>query len=381
MMIGTAAKRLALGFAFMALSPLVWAGQTSVIPLTTSSRWHLASSQKVPLSAVKNWGEDPAIASEYGVSSVELRTYTLYPEDESVKALVETASDPSAAYGLFTLYRDTSMTAWREMPLTEVGPKSAVMARGQTFIHIIEPGGESSAGNGGNAKSPASSHEFAFTMQQLQTLLEMAGGPAPTPDQLHSLPSDLPKSGMVPDSEKYLLGIESARRVMPTFRTDLIGFSQGAEARLATYRNGDSRVKVLAVTYPTPQIAHQRFQTLEKLLEVNNPKAAEPVYGKETGSFVILALNAESAQSAAHVLDHFKSTGYITWNQRYPGKDTLVGQVVQLVLANIIFSFILAGFGLFGGIFFFGTKFIARKWFPKSLWGQPDENTIIRLNL
>jgi hypothetical protein len=380
-MIGIVAKRLALGFAFTALPALVWADQSNVIQLTTSSKWHLASSQKLPVEAVKSWGEDPGIASEYGVSSIALRTYTLYPEDESVQALVETASDASSAYGLFTLYRDASMTPWKDLPLTEVGPRSIVIARGQTFVHIIALGTESPATNGRSVASPQTSAEFPFTVRQLQTLLELAGGPGPTPDQLHALPSALPEAGLVQDSEKYLLGVQSAQLVLPAFRSELIGFSQGAEARLATYRSGEGKVKVLAVTYPTPQIAHQRYLAMEKLLQINNPQAAAPVYGKQTGSFVILALNADSAKSAANVLDRFKTTGYITWNQRYQGDNSIVVQAVKLVVANLIFSFILAGFGLAGGILFFGTKYIARKWFPKSLWGQPDEATIIRLNL
>jgi hypothetical protein len=380
-MIGIAAKRLALGFALMALPALVGADQSNVIQLTTSSKWHLASSQRLPAEALKNWGEDPAIASEYGVSSIALRTYTLYPEDESVKALVETAADASSAYGLFTLYCDASMTPWKDLPLTEVGPASIVMARGRTFIHIVRPRTENTSANGPGAGSPQASAEFPFTLRQLQTLLELAGGPGPTPVQLLALPSALPQAGLVQGSEKYLLGVQSAERVLPAFKSELIGFSQGAEARLATYRSGEAKVNVLAVTYPTPQIAHQRFLMMEKLLQVNNPQATAPVYGKLTGSFVILALDANSAKSAATVLDRFKSTGYVTWNQPYPGHDTLVVQVVKLVLANIIFSFILAGFGLFGGVLFFGSKYIARKWFPKSLWGQPDEATIIRLNL
>ncbi len=380
-MIGIAAKRLALGFAFMALPALVRADQSNVIQLTTSSKWHLASSQKLPVGALKNWGEDAAIASEYGVSSIALRTYTLYPEDESVKTLVETAADASSAYGLFTLYRDTSMTPWKDLPLTEVGPRSIVMARGRTFIHIVSPGTENSFTKSPQEASPQAPSEFHFTLRQLQTLLELAGGPGPTPDQLHALPSALPQTGLIQGSEKYLLGVQSAQRVLPAFRSELIGFSQGAEARLATYRSGEGRVQVLAVTYPTPQIAHQRYLAMEKLLQINNPQAAAPVCGKQTGSFVILAMDADSAKSAANVLDRFRATGYVTWNQRYPGHDTLVVQVVKLVIANLIFSFILAGFGLFGGILFFGSKYIARKWFPKSLWGQPDEATIIRLNL
>jgi hypothetical protein len=380
-MIGTMAKRLALGFALLAASVFPGAGQSNVIPLTTTSKWHLTGSQKLPLESIKEWGGDPAIEAEYGVKTLLLRTYTLYPEDDSVKVLIAEAADASSAYGLYTLYRTDSMTTVNNLPLTEVGEGSAVMARGRTFIRILQPEAASPPGKSGSAAKAEKSHPFPFTLHQIQTLLVLVGGSGPTPNDLRGLPSPLPSTGLIRGSEKYLLGQQAAKRVLPDFRSDLIGFSQGAEARLATYRSQGAKVQVLAVTYPTPQIAHVRFRTMEKLLGVNNARAASPIYGKLTGSFVILAVNSSSAQSAARVLDRFKSTGSVTWNERYPGDQTLLSQVIRLVLANLIFSFMLAGLGLCGGILFFGSKYVARRWFPKSAWGQPDEATIIRLNL
>jgi Family of unknown function (DUF6599) len=379
--IGMAAKRLLLGFALMALATLAWAEKPNVIPLATSSKWHLVISQKLATDALTDWGGDPAIEKEYGVKSVVLRTYTLYPEDESVKVLVEDAADVSSAYGLFTLYRNDSMTSLKGLPLTEVGANSAVMARGQTFIRIVGPQIANASARNSGADKPEISHPFPFTLSQMQTLLVLVGGSGPTPDDLRAMPGALPEAGLIEGSEKYLLGMESAKRVLPSFRSELIGFSQGAEARLATYRSGGAKVRVLALTYPTPQIARQRFETMEKLLEVNKGQGASTIYGKLTGSFVILVMDAETASLASGILDEFKSTGYITWNEPYQGDQPLVLQVVRLVLANLFLSFILAGFGLFGGILFFGSKYIARKWFPKSMWGQPDEATIIRLNL
>jgi Family of unknown function (DUF6599) len=381
-MIGKVAKRLAFGFACVAVAAApAWAEKSTIIPLTTSSTWRLVGSQQLAVDAVQKWGGDPAIEKECGVKSLVLRTYTLYPEDESVKVLVENAADVSSAYGLFTLYRNDSMTPMKGLALTEVGADSAVMARGNTFIRIVEPEAANPSGNGSGTEKTESPRPFPFTLSQLQTLLVLAGGSGPTADDLRGLPGALPDTGLIRRSEKYLLGLESAKRALPSFRSDLIGFSQGAEARMAMYRTGGTRVRVLAVTYPTPQIARQRFEAMESLLDVNKDHGASTLYGKLTGSFVILVLDASSSNSAEGILNQFKSTGYVTWNEHYEGDQTTVVQVVRLVLANLFLSFILAGFGLFGGILFFGSKYIARKWFPKSLWGQPDEATIIRLNL
>ena len=123
------ASRLATGVAIMATAVSVWAEKPNVIPLATSSQWLLVSSQKVSVDDVGKWGADPALEKECGAKSVLLRTYTLYPENESVNVLVEDAGDATSAYALFTLYRDDSMTPLADLPSTEVGGDKAVMRR------------------------------------------------------------------------------------------------------------------------------------------------------------------------------------------------------------------------------------------------------------
>ena len=119
-----------------------------------------------------------------------------------------------------------------------------------------------------------------------------------------SLPPALPSTGLIPGSEKYLLGPEASRRVLrPGFNTGLIDFSRGAEAALAQYRTGAAsgggsdqigrRATILAITYPTPQIAQERFGAMQKALGINQGRGANSVYGKRRGSFVILAFNAD----------------------------------------------------------------------------------------
>jgi hypothetical protein len=140
-------------------------------------------------------------------------------------------------------------------------------------------------------------------------------------------------------------------------------------------------VRVLAITYPTPQIARARFETMQKLLGIDNPQGPGKVFGKRSGSFVILVLDASSRIIAGNVLKQFTTTQDVTWNRPYPGDESMVIQVVRLVLANLFLTAILSSFGIFGGLVFFGSKWVARKWFPDSTWGQPDDSTIIRLNL
>lgn len=372
-------SRLVAGVAVLATAVSVWAEKPTFIPLATSSKWLLVSSRKADVNEVKNWGGDPAIERECGVKSVILRTYTLYPENESVNVLIEEASDPTSAYSLFTLYRDDSMTPLANLPGTEVGGDKAVMRRGERFIRITQPdAAKASTADAGTGKK---AHHFSLTMDQLHSLLLAVGGPVQAGDESLGLPGQLPQEGLVEGSEKYLLGEASAKFAMPSFRFNLLGFSQGAEARLATYQSGGAKLKVIAVTYPTPQIARQRFGTMENILQINKDQGPQSLYGKVTGSYVVLVFDAGSQTNAASVLGQFNSAGYITWNERYEGDQPVVIQMVRFVLANIFFSFILIGFALCGGLLFFTSKVLARRWFPDSAWGQPEGNTIIRLNL
>ncbi len=374
-------SRLAAGVAILASTVFVWAEKPNVIPLATSSKWLLVGSQKLNVDEVRKWEEDPALEKECGVKSVLLRTYTLYPENESVHVLVEEAADSTSAYALFTLYRDDSMTPLADLPSAEVSGNQAIMRRGNRFIRVFAPdaANDSAVQAGSEKKGPG--RQFPLTLSQLQNLLMVVGGPARPGDDAGGLPGPLPQKGLVERSEKYLLGEQSAKVAMPSFRFNLLGFSQGAEARLAAYRSGAGQVRVLAVTYPNPQIARQRFGTMENILQINKQQGAQSVFGKVTGSYVILVFDANSQADAAEVLGRFNSTGYVTWNQRYEGDQPIVIQMVRFVLANLFFSFILIGFALFGGLLFYTSKVVARRWFPNSAWGQPDGNTIIRLNL
>ncbi len=369
-------SRFMLALAVLLNTAVLWAEKPNVIPLATTSTWSLVDSRNIPLAGVQQWGENAALAKECGVKAVQLRTYTLYPENDSVNVLIEAATDETSAYSLFTLYRDESMTPVADLPSTEVSSGSAILRRGNKFIHIFAP--DAAAGKGAGSQK---GRQFPFTLSQLHGLLLAVGGPVQAAEDAHGMPGALPPNGLVQGSEKYMLGEESAKLALPQFQTSLLGFSQGAEARVAAYRSGGNKMKVLAVTYPTPQIARQRFGAMQDSLQVNQPKGSQSVYGKSTGSYVILVFDATSQTSATKVLNLFNSTGYVTWNQRYEGDEPIVIQMVRFVLANIIFSFILIGFALMGGLLFFGSKVAARKWFPNSAWGQPEGNTIIKLNL
>ena len=164
------------------------------------------------------------------------------------------------------------------------------MARGNNFIRFLH-----------GKDSPPSDSDF-------QALLVFVGGSKPSKSAIMSLPSPMPPKGLVPGSEKYILGLEAAKRVLPSFRTDLIGFEQGAEVQLGQYQTGKGTSTLMSISYPTPQIARVRFGALTKFLGLNQDHGADSVYGRRHRSYVFLALNAGNAETASALMDQFQVT-------------------------------------------------------------------------
>jgi len=362
-MVGTPAKPLWLGFAFLTLAPLIRAQKPSAIPLVPAADWHLVSSRTAGVDSVRQFGGDPAVEREYGVDSLEIRNYSLH--DASVEAVVEASPDASTSFGLLTYYRSDAMTPAPGMSLAVIGPGGGLMARGHYFFRI--PRASETA-------SKISENEFL-------ALMFLLVGSHPTSRESALLPDALPRSGLIPGSAKYLLGPEAARHVLPHFRTDLIGFSQGAEVQMGAYSTGGGHATVLAITYPTPQIARARYGEMESILALNQDHGPGSVFGRRLGSFIIVVVDANSAATAKSLTEAFTMSGRVVQNEPYPGDQPITVQMMQLIIGNLLFVFFLAGIAIGGGLLVFVSKRVARRWFSESDWVEGEEGTLTVLRL
>ena len=129
-----------IALAVLGIVPVLRCGQkVSVMPLVPAANWQLTATQGLPVDEIKNYGGDPAVEREYGVKSVELRTYQL--DSAHAEVILEPAVDVSAAYGLFTYYQNQSMRPEKGIQLAVTGPGISLMARGRTFIRFLRPKG------------------------------------------------------------------------------------------------------------------------------------------------------------------------------------------------------------------------------------------------
>jgi len=366
-MVGIRAKRLVACFAVLSLASVARGQQRpSAISLVPAADWKLLSSRTADVDTVGQFGGDPAIEREYGVESLEIRSYEL--GGATVEAVVEASPDPTTAFGLLTYYATGEITFFPGLARFFLGHDAALMADRRYFFRIPR-------GNGTASR---------ISDKDIDALLFMLVRSYPMAQQDLSLPTDsLPRKGLIAGTEKYLLGPEAARHVLPSFRTDLLGFSQGAEVQMGTYSSeGGGRSTVLAITYPTPQMARARYGEMESILDLNQERGADSVYGKRLGSFVIIVLGANSAATAKTLTDAFTVSGGIVPNERYPGDKPITIQMMELIVNNLLFAMILAGVAMGGGLLVFILKRVARKFFPYNEWVQADEGslTVLRLN-
>jgi hypothetical protein len=343
--------------------PLVCFSQEKpfIPPVLPVANWQQAESHPLPLAMVQKYGGDPAIEQEYGVNSLELRTYQL--GRKTAQVVVEPAADASSAYGLLTVYRTPAMTPEKDMELAVGDGTQILMARGSNFIRFLR----------GNDSSISDSDYHA--------LLLFVGGAKPSANALTALPRPLPEKGLVPGSEKYLLGLTAAKRVLPSFRADLIGFDQGAEVQVGQYRTGKGESTFLSINYPTPQIARLRVGSLRDFLGLNHDRGEDSTYGRREGAYVFLVWKAPSPQAASALLDQFKVAESVSWDQKYTSERTFTLELVHMILAILLLTLLLVGACVVAGVLFFLSKRFAARFFPQSQWGRSDEDQLIRLNL
>jgi hypothetical protein len=331
------------------------------IPLVPAADWRQVQAESLPVSAVSKYGGEPVIEQEYGVRALELRTYQLGKIRTQV--VVEPAPDATAAYGLLTFYETPSMLPEAGIKLAYGDADGVLMARGRNFLRFLR------------------GRDSTLSKNDYQALLIFVGGTRPSANALANLPVPLPMKNLAPGSEKYLLGPEAAKRLLPSFRTDLLGFEQGAEVQLARYQTGAESSTLLAISYPTPQIARVRFGSLTNFLGINQDRGADSIYGRRRGSFVFLVLGAGNAQTGALLMDQLRVAEGLTWDQRYQTERSFTMELIRMILAIIILAAMLIALCVVAGIIFFLSRRVAARLFPNWQWGHPDEDQLIRLNL
>ncbi len=313
---------------------------------------------------------DPVNASllkEYGFTDFEVRSYV---RDDGRKLTVKAIrfTDASGGYGAFTYYRSPAM------PEEKIGDQGAslndraLFYRGSVVVVAVFD------------KTSAMS---AAELRDLAGLLPMPGGGA---QNLATFLSYLPRATEQKAHTKYVVGPVGLQKIDSPVPSELVDFSTGAEVASTTYSGADGDCTLLLISYPTPQIATAHLHAIDAAVERarNSPGsvpalASVQIFGKRTGPLVVLVAGNASRDRAQSLLASVNYEASVTWNEKNPFDRH--GNIGTIVVNALLFSGIVAILALIAGFAFGGVRVLAKKLFPNTSLGRPDETEFISLHL
>ncbi len=307
------------------------------------------------------WANGERVLAEAGLSRIEQRTYRNGADEITLRTFV--LRDPSSAFEVYTFLLAPGMKD------SGLGADSAGGERDARFLvgSIV-------------VQAEISPKAKAEGLQELLTALQAKADTTPLPPVKNFLPARTRTFG----SEKYALGPEGFRAAMSSLGqdaskglTDAVGFQNGAEAMLASYRGVNGSGVLLLLDYPTPQLAEQHLHHLEQAL----PEAAkrEGATVERKASLLSLVFAASSAEYARAMRDAVNYETQVTWNER--GQKATDPPIMLMMYKIFLFTGLFLGVATGVGIAFGGFRVIVKRMFPGKVFDRPEDIEVLQLGL
>jgi hypothetical protein len=266
---------------------------------------------------------DQAVWKDYGLKECETATY----ENDAAK-FTGTAwrlRDTTASLAAFDWQRPADAKPSKAGSLAAETVASFLVAHGQYLVRFdgYKPSGE----------------ELAAVWTGLKNVDHT---------QLPVLPSYLPAAGLVPNSERYVVGPASLAKFTPAISAAVAGFHYGAEAQTGVFHSPKGEMTMAIFNYPTPQIA------MDKLSDFQNVPGA---MAKRSGPFVAVVIAPADPELAERLLSEVRYQAQITRDEYVPTQRDNMG---NLLLNICILIGILLAFALVSGVLFGGLRYLAR---------------------
>lgn len=181
---------------------------------------------------------------------------------------------------------------------------------------------------------------------------------------LPTLPKYLPP-GAQPNSDRYIVGPVSLARFVPAIPPSTVGFHFSAEGSLATYGPKGKATTLIVFSYPTMEMARDRYAAFQKL---------PGTVAKRTGPLVAVALNAANSDDAEKLLSQVKYEASITVPE--PPLPNHKDNTGNLLLNIALLVLVLAGFCVLSGVVVGGLRILVRR-----AGASGDGNDMISLRL
>jgi hypothetical protein len=166
---------------------------------------------------------------------------------------------------------------------------------------------------------------------------------------LPTLPGFVPTAGLIPNSERYVLGPAGLAKFAPGISPGTAGFHVSAEAQVARFHTAAGEMTLAVFEYPTQQIARQRLEDFNK---------TPNVMAKRSGPLVAAVLAPSSNDAAEALLAQVRYKANLSMDEYVPTKRDNIGVLVinafELIGILLIFCAV-SGFA-YGGWKLFRRK-------------------------
>ena len=160
----------------------------------------------------------------------------------------------------------------------------------------------------------------------------------------------LPKEGLIPNSERYILGPVSLDRFESRISPSIAAFHLGAEAQLGRYRTPKGDLTLIIFNYPTPKLSRDRQEAFQTI-----PGAV----AKRSGPLLAVIVQPPDPDTAEKVLGQVQYQVNLTSNEEVPANEAK--GVARLVLTGFALAGFLGGLSIVVGVGFGGFRFVLRK--------------------
>jgi hypothetical protein len=323
-----------------------------------------APATTIPASGVDQLlGPNAAAFREYVVKSVEQRTYTQGAQTASVT--LYRLRDPSSAYGAYTFLRSDSMSPLNVAAFGSGAADRAVIVVGERVLDVTA--------------APGQVRPSDADVKQLAEILNKTADHTPYP----IIGEHLPEPARVTGSEHYILGPQGLARYISLGTDDWVGFDHSAETIIARYHTSSKDETLLVASYPTQQIAADKFAGMLRRFVFdppgNGPVGPNVLFGKRVSSIVAIVVGAPSKQDANKLLDQIGYESEVTWNEP---KQTLTEPTINTMIVGAFMGtgavMVLA---VAAGIGFGGIRILVKVFFPNKVFDRDKQLEILQLGI
>ncbi len=271
---------------------------------------------------------DQGLYQEYGLDATETAEYSF--EKKHFSATAWRMRDSTGAMALFESRRPPGAVA---SPLSKLAVQTSdgvIFAYGNYVFQLT-----------GDVPAQESLEPV------YQGLPKLENSPLP------ALMTELPVDGLVPNSERYILGPVSLERFEPRISPSVAAFHLGTEGQLGSYRTTKGPLTLAIFHYPAPGFAREREQEFQKI-----PGAL----ARRVGSLVAVTVAPPDADEAERILSKVRYDTNLTLNEKVPvSPENEVKGKVRYVINTFIFAGILMVGCLVAGVAFGGFRTMRRK--------------------